>query len=624
MDCGKGNNDSGLIDCYVMPTRSLISQTLALSLCVIYLAFGPQAAHSAQDEGLTLLVVWPPDKATVDGERVRVGGRTDPNAQVTVNGKPMRVFPSGAFAGTCPLKVGVNEILFRATKNDRVVTDSRTVTRPTPLQTLPATPIQFDPNYDGQPSEDLVVRTGDTILIRVKGSPGHKATFRIGSGETHYPLFPRSRYGAAGFYEGAYPVKSTDRFVEARVTCYLAPGQGKRAPAVQMRVPGKVTVNANPFPDVARAKEDYVRLRAEPRRGAPLLAVRQGTYLAIDGRFGNLLRVALTPSLHAWVARDFVEMRDDEPPLQQGAVEDLSVAEHNDATVVRIPLGLRVPFAIKENPHSSSLEITLFGVENNLNWITDRTPQGLIEAIAAVPSSDGSCKLDVSLRAGGLLGYRAYYDGADLCISLRHPLTPPADAARPLAGRTILLDPGHGGASKGTVGSSGLEEKIIDLEMSRVLRRLLEGRGARVRATRAEDVDVSLADRARQAEQDGDLLVSIHNNSIALTGDPLAARGMGVYYYHSHSRDVAQAIYRRMLNVEPRPEPYGVVMADLYIPREITAMPSVLLECLFLSNPEDEMLLLDKAYVERDMEAVAEGIADWFAAAARKPRNGGE
>ena len=56
----------------------------------------------------------------------------------------------------------------------------------------------------------------------------------------------------------------------------------------------------------------------------------------------------------------------------------------------------------------------------------------------------------------------------------------------------------------------------------------------------------------------------------------------------------------------------GVVKADLFVVREITSMPSVLVECLFLSHPADEMLLLDKRFDERYMEAVAEGIADWF------------
>ena len=590
----------------------IASVTCVLSLVIC----SPHALPAATSPSLSLLVVWPPENGSVDGEQVRVGGRTAPDAKVTVNGKALRVFPSGAFAGTCPLDVGWNDLTFRASRGEKSLTESRRVRRLTPLRTLPPTPIRFDPNYDGQPSEAMEVRPGDTVSIRVKGSPGCKAMFRIGGGETRHPLYPTTRYDAAGFYEGAYLIKSTDRFVDARITCYLYK-KGESKPAAEMRVPGRVTVNTSAFPDVALAREDYVQLRAEPQHGAPVLAAREGTYLRIDGRVGSWLRVTLAPSLHAWVQRDVVQMSANEPPLRRGTVRNLSVIEQEGATVVRIPLGLRVPFRITEKPHSAAIELNLFDVENNLNWITDRTPHGLVSAIAALPSADGCCRFDITLREGGILGYRGYYEGSDLCVALRHPLKPPADTARPLAGHTILLDAGHGGPSKGTLGSTGIEEKVVNADLCRILSRVLEARGARVRLTRPDDEEVSLAGRCRQAEEDGDLLVSIHNNSIDLSGDPLAARGVGAFYHHPHAREVAQAIYQRMLTVEPGPDPYGLVAADLWIPREITAMPSVLLECLFLSNPEDEMLLMDKKFCERYMGKVADGIADWLRSAGK-------
>ncbi len=590
----------------------------------------------------------------MDGERVRVGGRTDPAARVTVNGQSLRVFPSGAFAGTCPLNVGANTLTFRATLGEQSAVAVRKVSRSAPLQTLPARPVRFDPNYDGQPSEDLVVRPGDLIRIRVKGSPECRAAFRIGSGETQYPLFAVRRYGCDGFYEGAYEVKPTDRFVQARVTCYLRGSDGgKDKSVVQMLTPGRITVNLNPYPDSARAREDYVRLRAEPRGGAPLLAVREGTFLTLDGRVGNMLRVALTPRLHAYVARESVVMAGEEAPLQKGTVNNLAVIETETETLVRIPLGLRVPFALNQGAGPDSMELALFGVENRLNWIADRTQRRLVNLIVALPSEDAVCRLEFGFREP-LLGYRAWYEGDVLCIAFRPcsslgrgengnlglsilniglhngqraaldvPSSPSAirnpqseaDNSTipnlPLAGLVILLDPGHGGASKGTLGSTGVEEKAINLQMADSLRRQLEVRGARVRMTRSDDRDVSLAERARMAEVDTDLFVSIHNNSVALDADPLAARGMGVFYYHPHSRAAAHAIYDSLARVEPPLAPYGLVNADLYVVREITAAPSVLLECLFLSHPEDEMLLLDRAYIERAMKAVAEGVCAW-------------
>jgi len=585
-------------------------RVLSLFLAFSFLSFPPLAGAAQPPSGPPLLVVWPPEGVTVAAPRIRVGGRTDPAATVTVNGKRLRVYPTGAFAGTCPLRPGENKIVFRAAGKGGDTVAVRTVMRRKPLRTLPKTPLRFDPDFEGEPSEDRIVRPGDVIRIAVKGSPGCRATFRIGSGRTHYPLFPTSRDGVGGFYEGVYQVRPTDRFVRARVTCYLEASGGKTT--VRRLMPARITVAARPFPDVARVKDDYVRLRAEPWSGAPLADAPRGAYLNIDGRIGRRLRVALTPWLHGWLDRDAVEMETGVPPLRRGYVRDLSVDERDGATILRVPLGVRVPFVVTERLHPPTLDLTVFGVDNRLNWVTDRaTSAGMIESVVPIPSGDGVCKLRVSVR-GGIAGYRGYYEGDTLCLAVRPSFAPPADRSRPLAGRTIILDPGHGGQSKGTIGSTGLEEKTINLDLCRILRRKLEAMGATVRLTRDGDVDVSLADRARLAEQGGDLFVSIHNNSIALTGDPLGARGVGVYYYHPHSRDLAYAVFGRMLRVEPRPRPYGVVKADLFVVREITSMPSVLVECLFLSHPADEMLLLDKRFDERYMEAVAEGIADWF------------
>lgn len=592
--------------------RVCIAGCLAAIACLAMV----RPAASAESPTLPLAVVWPPEGTTVDGDQVRVGGRTDPAATIAVNGKTLHVYPTGAFAGTAALKPGANKIVFRATMGEQTASRTRTVKRRPPLKTLPRSPIRFDPAVQGEPSEDMVVRPGDTIRVRVKGSPGAKATFRIGEGGTHYPLFPVASKGVKGFYEGVYEVKPTDRFTRARVTCYLGPQGKSRASARRQLMPAKITVRTAPFPETGRVAEDYGRLRAEPNHGAPLAAAPKGTLLNIDGRVGDSLRVALTPWLHGWLGKDQVDLVTDAAPLQRGVVRNLMIQDEEPHTVVRIALGHRVPFAVTPRSDPPTLELTLFGVENKLNWVTDRAPQGAVKAVSPIPANDATCKLHIDLR-GALFGYRADYDETTFCLTVRKPPAVPTDPKRPLAGRTILLDPGHGGPSYGTVGSTGLEEKMVNADLCEILYRRLQQRGATVRLTRSGDADVSLADRARRAQQGGDLFVSVHNNSVSLDADPLAARGVGVFYYHPHSRDVAQAIYQRMQCVEPRPDPYGLVQADFFVCREITSMPSVLIECLFLSHPEDEMLLLDTAFNERNMEAVAAGITDWFGRAGR-------
>src|SRR5699024_7515689 len=64
---------------------------------------------------------------------------------------------------------------------------------------------------------------------------------------------------------------------------------------------------------------------------------------------------------------------------------------------------------------------------------------------------------------------------------------------QPLAGQTIVLDPGHGGADGGAKGGNSVDEKEITLKVAKLLKEKLEQAGALVYLTREEDMD--LADR---------------------------------------------------------------------------------------------------------------------------------
>src|SRR4030067_518239 len=98
-----------------------------------------------------------------------------------------------------------------------------------------------------------------------------------------------------------------------------------------------------------------------------------------------------------------------------------------------------------------------------------------------------------------------------------------ADSAA-LAGRRIVLDPGHGGIFRGALGVGGLTEAEVNLGVALFLRGLLEARGAEVRMTRTDDRDFlspadsslrsDLAERVRIANAFApDLFVSIHHNA---------------------------------------------------------------------------------------------------------------
>jgi N-acetylmuramoyl-L-alanine amidase len=113
----------------------------------------------------------------------------------------------------------------------------------------------------------------------------------------------------------------------------------------------------------------------------------------------------------------------------------------------------------------------------------------------------------------------------------------------PLGGKTICLDPGHGGSDPGAVYSGGtiyLEEADINLDVSYGLAWLLEGDGATVAMTRRDDWYRSNNDRYTFCNAQGaDILVSVHTNSTTNA----AMDGSLALYFHRDDRVLAQALY---------------------------------------------------------------------------------
>lgn len=172
----------------------------------------------------------------------------------------------------------------------------------------------------------------------------------------------------------------------------------------------------------------------------------------------------------------------------------------------------------------------------------------------------------------------------------------------------IVIDPGHGGKDPGATGG-GVQEKAVVLNVSKKIAAFLEAKGCTVMLTRETDVFIELSDRARMANAaKADLFVSIHCNSV---GSNARVSGMEVYHYTRASeaaKRAARVIYDHLLPVCGL-RGRGIKPQDFAVLRE-TAMPAVLVELGFISNPSDCRKLINFAWQERAAEAIAEGIKE--------------
>lgn len=188
-----------------------------------------------------------------------------------------------------------------------------------------------------------------------------------------------------------------------------------------------------------------------------------------------------------------------------------------------------------------------------------------------------------------------------------------------LDGKIITLDAGHGGSDPGAIGSDGTKEKNITLPIAKMLKEILEDKGAKVYMTRTTDVDV-FGPNASDAEElqarvnvgekyNSDMFVSLHVNSSVNKN----VGGFSTYYYPKTDNDLRLAKnIQNKLAANFGVDDLGVRQANFYVIKRIS-MPAVLVEMCFISNEKELTLMKGQWFQKKTARLIAEGIEKYFA-----------
>lgn len=192
-----------------------------------------------------------------------------------------------------------------------------------------------------------------------------------------------------------------------------------------------------------------------------------------------------------------------------------------------------------------------------------------------------------------------------------------------LTGKKILIDPGHGNNTSGSIGKNGTKEKTVNLAVARILKKLLEKQGASVYLTREEDDSSSWFAKLSTRDEltrrcllrDSlvpDLFVSIHHNG---SEDGSRKVNIGKTFYAARdagaSLDAAQCInseFTELLGLGPS----QLLCGNYFILRN-PKVPTLIGEPSYLSHPAMERLFHDSAALELEAIAYFRGIVKWFA-----------
>jgi len=599
----------------------------------------PAVPTAARPESLRVTVVYPAptdvlqshDSAFLFGA---VRGARGPVA-LGVNGQAVPVQPDGGWIAWVPLPDdSVAPFLLAATAGPD---SSRTIftARIAPRFHPPPGRAAWIDTTSFAPVGSLALPAGEGILLSVQAAPGASVHLVLPWGSS-VPLVPDTlpaepAWGVRAFvadtaayrlppgvgrYTGWLPAGAL--CADGRTACaaLVVAAGGDTATA---RWPLTITTVDMTFPQVVVLNDDTAHTGTTDSV-TPGRAVPRGTYnwffptgtVAVEsGRWNDQVRLQLSRAAVAWVsATDVVGLAPGTPP-PRGAVGSVRLASRPKSVTLRVPLPTRVPFQVTERDRSVTLR--LYGAASDINWMQYGGTDPLVTRMRyAQPAADEvTITLELSRR---VWGYRTRWDGRDLLLEIRRP--PRIDPARPLAGRTIVLDPGH--PPLGAKGPTGLWEPVATLAVALKTRALLEHAGATVLLTRTDSTPLELYPRTRFAEQhDADVLVSIHANALPDGVNPFTNSGTSVYYFQPRSALLARELDRALV-AELGVRDLGMGRGDYALVRP-SWMPAALNEGLFIMLPDQEAMLASEEGQLRYARGVVRGIERFLRERAREP-----
>ncbi len=555
------------------------------------------------------------------------------DATLIIDGQFVPLEPNGAFLAWLPVPAATSGDTARYRLTARRGQEVDTLSHPVLLPPVP---------YEGEPGaawvdsasvpvpEERWALPDEMLILTFRAAPGMEAWLQARAGRIRVPETARP-----GRYRVAMPA------AEFHAAACTADGCDWLGETVPLAASLLVTAGA----DTASFGFDYPLRLLDPLR-LPVVELREeadsingtngivvgrpwrygpfrwrfpvGTRAEVDGRENDRVRLRLAPDLHAWVAEEDTEPVPADTPPPRSRVGDLRFQVTADRVELRFPLAAALPLQVEE-PDDRTVQLTLFGAAGNTDRVALGAGSRAVEDVRWMQLPGDRYRLTVRLFEP-VWGYRTAYrklpgDRVELALEIRR--MPHIDAANPLAGRRVAIDPGHPGA--GATGPTGLYEGDANLALGLILERLLREAGAAPILIRRDTLPVGLYERTAAAvEADAELFISIHNNALPDGVQPIGREGTSTYYHHSHSRLLARAVHEGMLRAI-RLRDLGVYWGDLAVTR-MTWMPSILTEGAFMMIPSHEAALRDPGFQDLYARGLLDGIREFLAEAAR--RNG--
>ncbi len=593
-------------------------------------AVGLPPVPSVRGAPLALTVRYPSDNQVLTSRDSNfvLGAVGSGDATLRINGQTVPVAPNGAFLAWLPNPPADAphyelEVLRGADTVRRTLRVRYAMRTPLPANG----PLRVD-SASLQPGRDTWARADE--LIRVSLRAPANAQLRVdGAGRTRKLTTANSgSLGSGGPAAGSLNGGSATRdLVDAGVlwstevpAAWLA---DSAAPArvVIARGSDSVTLRVPALRVLHRETRVLAQLRSANAAGSDtdrVIAARTnaggtykwlllpGTVLEVTGRQGRNTRVALDDALDVWVDQADLTLLPEGTARPRRVSGGFRVSPAREWVDMVIATGERPAHHVEAG--GREITLTLYGVQANPDISPIFGTDSLIRRISWEQVTSDRVRITLTLSQPAF-GWLSLWDEARRAFVLRVRRLPAIDAAQPLKGLVIAVDPGHPPA--GATGPTGLYEGDAVFPVGMQLVELLKARGATAFSTRANLDPLGLNDRGVMARRaNAHAFLSIHLNALPDGVNPFTANGTSTLFFHNASEPLARHVQDALM-ARFGLRDLGIHYQNLAVARP-SWYPSILAEGLFLMLPEQEAAMRDPAFQRKYAEALAFGVEQYF------------
>jgi N-acetylmuramoyl-L-alanine amidase len=560
-------------------------------------------------------------------------GTTDasPDIKVSVNGEEVQLhdYRTGNFLTLLDIPEGKRTpVKITASRVSEEVSIERMVYYPKIWEEMPINPLTIHSTRT-QPQKNQVLIVGDELKVMFQGSPNAKATFQICDNskevvmeELNNPDLP---LGGRGIYKGSYTIKEEDVLLMKEmspqsITITLRRGNEEISKILPGRVsfcsqlPIKVVEVVNEQTRIHRIIEDSFAFQGSTLGGDGVptevlgYSLLPGTLFEVTGIAGDYLRIKLGTNNYL-IHKDDVREVQGLSQNPEWSISKVEITESRDNVTIILDVKEGIPFLIEDE--KNGIKLILYGINNSKNVLYEGMANSLQEIKIEPIPEEGSDVVAVTTELyRSMTGFDYRWGKTGLEISIRKPSD--FSGYNTLQGRTIVIDPGHGGIDSGAIGPGNIHEKDVVLEISKYLHNMLEKEGACILMTRVEDVNVNLSERIDLAiSNNADIFLSIHANAHAVGADAVNYHGHMTIYNYNFNQLLAEIMMDNLIKGIGLPEAKIWQRSDLVVLRH-PQVPSVMVETAFMMHPEDNWYLLQLFSQREFAAAIMEGIIDYF------------